>query len=201
MLMKAFIWLKEERFSEVIQLTTEIIELEPENYPARRFRAGAYWYSDSFVEALQEYSHLMETQPEPDPGVLNGRGQVYAELGEYELALKDLERAVDIQRKSGDTGLSSSLSGLGKTLTGLGRYDEAEAAFRESMSIKPDNGWLHFNCGLLHLARNEPNKASICFRVALHLDNPRLNPRKRNRVEAFLKSQGFDQASKRKQEK
>ncbi|MBL8818246.1 MAG: tetratricopeptide repeat protein [Planctomyces sp.] len=189
MLMKAFVWLKEERFAEVIRLTTEIIELDPENYPARRYRANAYWYSDSFVEAVQEYSHLMETLPEPDPSVLNGRGQVYAELGEYELALKDLEQAVEIQRRSGDTGLSSSLSGLGKTLTGLGRYDEAEAALRESMSIRPDNGWLHFNCGLLHLARNEPGKACICFRVALHLENPRLNPRKRIRAQAFLRSQ------------
>jgi tetratricopeptide (TPR) repeat protein len=135
---------------------------------------------------LQDYSHLIDIQEEPDAASFNGRGQVYAELGEYELALKDLETAVKLARTSSASGLPYSLSGLGKTLTGLVRYEEAEAAFRESLSIRPDNAWLHFNRGLLYLAKDDHRSAGFCFELALRLDNPRLSPRKRVRAEAFV---------------
>ena len=186
LLMKAYLAHRNEQFAAAIQAASDVIAIDAENYAAYRYRAGSYWYSDCFVEALQDYSHLIDIQEEPDAASFNGRGQVYAELGEYELALKDLETAVKLARKSSLAGLPYSLSGLGKTLTGLARYDEAEAAFRESLSIQPDNAWLHFNRGLLYLAKDDHRSAGFCFELALRLDNPRLSPRKRARAEAFV---------------
>ena len=186
LLMKAYLAHKNEQFDAAIQAATDVIAIDAENYMAYRYRAGSYWYSDCFVEALQDYSHLIHTQEESDAAAFNGRGQVYAELGEYELALTDLETAVKVARKNKDSGLPYSLSGLGKTLTGLARYDEAEAAFRESLSIQPDNAWLHFNRGLLYLAKEDHRSAGLCFELALRLENPRLSPRKRARAEAFV---------------
>lgn len=190
LLMKAILARKQEQYEAAVQATTEVIEIDPENYMAYRIRAGSYWYSDCFVEALQDYTHLINTQEEPDAASFNGRGQVYAELGEYELALLDMETAVRLARDKKDPALPYCLSGLGKTLTGLHRFDEAEAAFRESLSIQPDNGWLHFNRGLLYLAKNDPQSAGLCFELALRLDNPRLSPRKRLKAEGFVAALG-----------
>ena len=178
LLMKAYLAHKNEHFEAAIRASSDVITIDPANYTAYRCRAGSYWYSDCFVEALQDYSHLIDIQEEADAASFNGRGQVYAELGEYELALKDLEKAVNIARKNNDAGLPYSLSGLGKTLTGLARYDEAEAAFRESLSLQPDNAWLHFNRGLLYLSKEDHHSACFCFELSLRLDNPRLSPRK-----------------------
>jgi len=182
---------RNQQYDEAIHAASEAIELEPENYRARRCRAGAYWYSEQFVNAVQDYTHLIEVQEEPDSGAYNGRGQVYAELGDFELALQDLERAVEIGRKSDKSVLPYCLSGLGKALTGLARLEEAELAFQESLSLQPDNAWLHFNRGLLYLAKNKEREAGLCFELSLRLSNPRLSPRK------YAKAQGFVDRLKR----
>lgn len=187
LIMTAMLARNEERYDDAIQAASEILAIEPENYTGFRLRASAYWYSDCFVEALEDYSRLIETMEEPDAAALNGRGQVYAELREYELALKDLEAAVELARKQATSDLPYCLSGLGKTLVGLGRLEEADVALRESLSICADNAWLHYNIGLLHLSRNDQRSATLCFELALRLDNPRLSPGKRNRAEAFIR--------------
>ncbi len=186
LLMKASLAHHGQQYEEAIQAATEVIDLDSENTIAYRYRASAYWYSEQFVEALLDYTHLIETQEVPNPGVFSGRGQVYAELGDFDQALKDLEKAVEMARASDSSGLPFSLNGLGRALTGLGRLDEAEVAFRESLSLQPDNAWLHFNRGLLYLAKNEPQHAGHCFDLSLRLTNPRLSPRKHSRAQAFV---------------
>jgi tetratricopeptide (TPR) repeat protein len=183
---KASLAQRNQQYDDAIHAASEAIELEPENYQARRYRAGAYWYSEQFVNALQDYTHLIEVQEEPDVAAYNGRGQVYAELGDYELAVQDLEQAVEIGRKSDPSALPYSLSGLGKALAGLGRLEEAELAFRESLALKPDNAWLHFNRGLLYLTKNEPREAGLCFELSLRLSNPKLSPRKSAKAQGFV---------------
>lgn len=188
LMLKTSIAHQKENFDEAILASTQVIEMNPEHRTAYRIRAGSYWYSEQFVEALQDYTYLIETADEPDAGEFNGRGQVHAELGDYDLALKDLEQAIRIARLKNDAGLPFSLSGMGKTLTGLGRLDEADVAFRESLSIQPDNAWLHFNRGLLYLARKERRNAGLCFELSLRLTNPRLSPRKRAKAKGFLET-------------
>jgi len=130
--------------------------------------------------------HLIETQETLDQGELSGRCQVYAELGNYELALKDLERAVEISKASDPPGLPFFRNGLGRALTGLGRLDEAEIEFRESLSLQPDNAWLQFSRGLMYLPQSEPQNAGHCFDLSLRLTNPRLSPRKQAKAQAFV---------------
>ena len=188
LLMKTSLAHESEHFEESIRTASEIIEIDPDNYTAYRYRAGSYWYAELFVEALQDYTYLIETLEEPDAGSFNGRGQVYAELGDYELAMQDLQQAIRIARLKNESALPFSLSGMGKTLTGLGRLDEADAAFRESLSLHPDNAWLHFNRGLMYLARDDRQSAGLCFELSLRLTNPRLSPRKRAKAEGFVAS-------------
>ena len=62
--------------------------------PARLLLGAVEWYAGNFVEAVGEYTRALELGEGESFGPLIGRGQVYAELGEYDLALADLDRAI-----------------------------------------------------------------------------------------------------------
>ncbi|HEY5921858.1 MAG TPA: tetratricopeptide repeat protein, partial [Kofleriaceae bacterium] len=66
------------------------------------------------------------------------RAHVLTDLGHIERALADQERAVAIQRKTNPDALdlAIALEGLGRTLQGAKRYDDAIAAYAESLEVR-----------------------------------------------------------------
>jgi eukaryotic-like serine/threonine-protein kinase len=66
------------------------------------------------------------------------RGHVLTDLGRNDRALVDQRRAVEIQRRANpDTlDLAVALEGLGRTLQGAKRYDDAIAAYSESLAVR-----------------------------------------------------------------
>lgn len=174
-----------------IDYAEKALEASPEDSQALRIRAAANWYREDFVEALEDYERLIERADPPAYDLWIARAQVRNELGEFAQALPELERGVEAARENHDNGvLSAGLNGLGRALAGLQRYEEAERAFDESLRLRPDNAWLAFNRGLLHLARENREAAAACFDLALHLKNPALPPRKRARASRFLEGLG-----------
>lgn len=176
-----------QHFDKAVAYATEALEIDPDSVPAYHFRAAAYWYSERFVEAIDDYSHLIAAIEDAAQRPYNARGQAYAELGEFEKALDDLDRAIATARENGSSAqLAYALNGRGRALTGLRRYAEAERDFAESLKLKPDNAWLHFNRGLLYLASGQPEAAATCLGLALNVTGPPLTPRKRARARGFL---------------
>lgn len=185
----------QEKYDETIAAANEAIAASDEHTHAIRIRAGANWYLDQFAEALEDYEYLVKNSETRDPGLLNGRGQVYCEMGEFELALADLQEAVALARKSElNTVLAYTLNGLGKTLTGLGRYEEAQAAFDESFTLQPRNAWLQFNRGLMAAVTNQPEIAVDFFKKALELSDPALSPKKRAKAKAYIERYSSESA-------
>lgn len=178
---------RREEFDEAIARATEAIELDEECLPAYAIRAGAHWYSEQLVEASDDYTRLLE-EHEDDFHALAGRGQVYAELGEYDLALADLNRAVNLGRKhGGKTGLAYAYNGRALALAGLGRMAEALRDFDRSLQDCPDNAWLYYNRGLVFHHQGRNREAAACFQQALDKTDPALPPKKRERARGFLK--------------
>jgi tetratricopeptide (TPR) repeat protein len=188
LMLKAEVAFTNDRFDDVINAANQALEIIPDSKKALRARAAARWYTEEFVEAAQDYSTLLEDEEQPDASLLSARGQVYAELGDFELALEDLQSAVSIFRDNDgpQTALAYSLNGLGRTLVGLDRMQEAAAAFDESAALKPDNAWLQFNRGLMFMEQKNNASAAECFQRALELKNPALSPRKRLRAQGVL---------------
>jgi tetratricopeptide (TPR) repeat protein len=179
---------RREQYAEVIARASEAIELEPAFLPAFAIRAGAYWYTEQHVEAVEDYTHLLEEAGETF-FALNGRGQVFAEMGEYSAALNDLNRALELAEKD-PPGIAAAYAhnGRGLALAGLERYEDAQQEFEASRAIAPDNAWLDYNQGRVHHQRRQPQQAVECFRSALEKKSPQLTPRKRSRVRAYLAS-------------
>jgi tetratricopeptide (TPR) repeat protein len=190
-----------QQFEKAVAYATEAIQQDPENLQAYQIRAVAYWYSEQFVEAVDDFSHLVQSADDADRGYYSGRGQVYAELGEYDKALEDLDRAVAMARENGPSAaLAYSLNGRGRALTGLGRSEDAERDFAESLQLKPDNAWLHFNRGLFYLENGQTENAAACFDLSLHVSSPPLTPRKQSRASGFLKKIAQSQRSEDEEE-
>lgn len=177
-----------EQYAKAVELTSRLILEHPDPPLASyRIRGHSRWYSDEFVEALEDYEVLTRSEAATRHD-FSAYGQLLCELGEYERGLESLDRSVEIARERDDrVGLAYSLSGRGRALSGLGRFQEAEEAFAESLRLKPGNAWLHFHLGLMHMDRNEPSAALECLERALSLGKPKLSPPKRRRAAGLVR--------------
>jgi tetratricopeptide (TPR) repeat protein len=190
LLLQASLAFENEHYTNAIRFVEEVLALQPENHNALRCRAASHWFLDQFVEALHDYDLLLEIPEIPDQpraGLLISRGAVLGELGEFDQALEILLPAVAEARRTRGKDLARGLNALGRTLTGLERFAEADEAFRESLSMEPENAWLHFNRGLYFLAQGQRLAAGKCFSLAHHLTRPPLSPRKRLQAAAFIR--------------
>ena len=71
----------------------------------------------------------------------NGLGSVFADRGNYSLARKHYNIAVEIARKIGaEQGLAATLHELGRLAQGQGQIDEARRLYNESLEIKKKLG-------------------------------------------------------------
>ncbi len=202
LLLEAAYYGRQEEFEEAIGRATEAIELDEDCLPAYAIRAGAYWYSEQLVEAIDDFTQLIERNDEDDFYAHAGRGQVYAELGEYDLALADLDHALALgsrqmggkgPAKTGKTGMAYAYNGRALALAGVGRLDEAMRDFDRSQQDAPHNAWSDYNRGLVFHHLGLTSEAVACFRHALEKTDPALPPSKRDRARGFLKR--FDNAT------
>jgi len=177
-----------EDFQQAIARATEAIDAEPACGPAYALRAAAYWYTELRVEALDDYNKLLEIEESPSFVALNGRGQVYAEMGEFQSALEDLNRAIDLESQGvPPRALAYAASGRALAKAGLGRFEEAAQDFEFSIRNCPANAWVHYNHGLMYHQLGKPEAAVVCFQLALDLREPSLPPRKRDRARGYIR--------------
>ncbi|MCY2988049.1 MAG: tetratricopeptide repeat protein [Planctomycetota bacterium] len=175
-----------EHFDEAIRLASEALEMFENCLPAYALRASAHWYSEQYVEALADCDQVLKLS-EAAVSTHSLRGQVLAELGEFDTALSELDRAVSLAEQSGPNPLLAySLNGRALAQAGLGDLAAADRDFHASIAACPDNAWVYYNQGLVYHQQGQDDRTATCFKLALTLENPRLPPRKRDRVQAFL---------------
>ena len=98
----------------------------------------AQWYSESFVEALEDYAFIIDESGEPTRQDLSAYGQILAELGEFEQALEPLERSIKIAEEEQDqTGLAYSLNGQGRAWLASNDLWKLSSASRSHSNSKP----------------------------------------------------------------
>lgn len=147
-------------------------------------RAAANWYHGQYAEADRDYTEALRDHPE-DPGLLSGRGQVRAEMGEYREAIEDFKLVIN----SPDVPiavLAYASSGLGLAYGGLGKYGLSADAFKRSLALEPHNAWAYYNRAVIHEGRGDMRRAAADYRMALKKTGPRLNPHKRKRATEWL---------------
>lgn len=89
------------------------------------------------------------------------RATLYYYRGTYELALNEIDKALEIE----NTAEYLNLKGL--LLTELGKFDESKETYKEAMKIEPDLAEIHNNLGLLYLKMKKLDDAVVSFQKAV----------------------------------
>ena len=156
---------------------------------AYSIRGESHWYSEQFVEAIDDFTSVVKLSEDDNYDALSSRGQVYAEIGEYDLAITDLKKVIDAKpEKTNPSLVAHAHCGLGLAYVGQNDFELADQHFRNSIETNPENAWLQYNQGLMYVQQKDPEKAVVCFDLALQFAKPKLPPRKKQKAEAYLKS-------------
>lgn len=176
-----------EEYDDALQAAVEIVIEHPDESIGYRLRAHIRWEREEYVEACDDYGHVIEMVG-PTADTLSARGQVQAELGEWENAIVDLNEAVDLARRAGQMMvLAYALNGRSLTLAGLNRDDESMRDYEESVSLCPTNPWVYYHQGMRRFRLNEPAQARVLLELALEFNDPPLSQRKKQRAELVLR--------------
>ena len=89
------------------------------------------------------------------------RSTLYYYRGNFELALNEVDKAVEINR----TAEYLNLKGL--ILSELGKNDEAKKVYQEALKLEPNLAEIYNNLGLLHLKSKKIEDAAVAFQEAL----------------------------------
>ncbi len=178
--------LRAQDYDAALETAEKMLADYPGESLGYRLRARAHWDREEFVEACDDYSQALEIDG-PNPECLSGRGQLRAELGEWDLALEDLNQAVDMARQSGQTlVLAYALNGRSLAWAGMGRDSESERDFAESVSLCPTNPWVYYHRGIRMFQLDELTDARVLLELAMEFNNPPLSKRKLQRAKMAL---------------
>ncbi len=185
--------MRAQDYDAALEAADNMVADYPEESLGYRLRAHVRWEREEYVESCEDYTRVMDMDG-PTSDCLSSRGQVQAELGEWELALADLNQAVDMARKAGETiVLAYALNGRSLTLAGMGREQESERDFGESVSLCPTNPWVYYHRGIRMFQRKERKEARILLELALEFDHPPLSKRKKQRASMALSQLASEQ--------
>jgi len=179
-------FMHDEDYDAALESANQIVADYPDQSSGYRLRAYVRWEREEYVESHDDYTHVLENDG-PSSDCLSSRGQVLAELGEYERALEDLNKSVDMAREAGQTiVLAYALNGRSLTWGSMQREQESNRDFEESVTLCPTNPWVYYHRGIRKFNSNEWKDAKILLELALELTQPPLSKRKKQRARNAL---------------
>ena len=122
----------------------------------------------------------------PISRVLHARGQVLAEMGRYDDAIRELTEALEYPRSADSVAYAKSARAFA---TGMkGDLAAALREFAEAEAVIPNSSWLYYWRARCHLAHGQPQEAMAELGRALSpecqpLNNPKLDHAEALRVE------------------
>jgi tetratricopeptide (TPR) repeat protein len=160
---------------------------------AYTLRAGSLWYVGRLPEALDEYSKALELDANHILAYL-GRGQAFAECGEFAKAIADLDFVDENLERNGRTDAewrtqvrAYCLNGKALAHAGLGDFDRAMQEFGQSIALCPENAWVYFNRARVQESKGQRAEARTDYMLALQKATPKLSALKREYAEEKLK--------------
>jgi tetratricopeptide (TPR) repeat protein len=156
---------------------------------------GAGRYADS----LKMFTTLIKNtknQPKSHSTALTWRGLIYQSMEQYEEALADCNRAIEL-----DSDNDWAITGRGETYQSMGRYEAALADCNRAIELSSENDWRFYNRAIIYLALNRNNEAKADFEKAIQLAQPEYEKNPQNWQNTFnlalyhLASNSIDRAT------
>lgn len=126
-----------------------------------------------------------------------GRGQVFAESGEFSCAIEDLDFVHDNleQARISDASLRTqvqaySFSGRALAHAGLGDFERALSEFDRSIFLCPENAFVYFNRAMVYENKGRLTEAAVEYKTSMKRNMPKLIPLKRTYAELKIRTLG-----------
>jgi tetratricopeptide (TPR) repeat protein len=174
---------EEEDYSRALAIVSKGLAVFLEGRWLWRRYGCVKWYAGELFDAYAALTVALDLGY-PASRVFHARGQVLAELGQYDDAIEELTEALRIPRSSQSAALARSARAFAMGMSGdLG---PALEEFRDAEQIIPFSSWLHYWRGLCYLEHGQPDEASKSLVLALGRNMTTLNRLKRENAQRLL---------------
>jgi tetratricopeptide (TPR) repeat protein len=174
---------EEEDYERALAIVTKGLAVFLEGRWLWRRYGCVKWYVGELFDAYAALTVALDLGY-PASRVFHARGQVLAELGQYDDAIEELTEALRIPRSSQSTALARSARAFAMGMSGdLG---PALEEFREAEQVIPFSSWLYYWRGLCYLQHGQPEEASKSLVLALGPNMTTLNRPKRENAQRLL---------------
>jgi tetratricopeptide (TPR) repeat protein len=140
----------------------DLVRADPADVIARGQLADLYYVKGRFEEAVTQYSLLIDAGKEVELASL-GRGKAYYELKQYDKALPDFQKVVEIantgEMASVDPMLASGYYGIGQTYIATGRPADAVDPLRKALAIEKTDADVLYALGIALLDSGQAQEA------------------------------------------
>ncbi len=190
----AWTWTATDQHRQKTEFFSQYLSRYPKDVRAYTLRAGALWYSGELEQAVDDYSTALKLDSNEILARM-GRGQVYAECGEYGRAIDDLDFVQEnlAQYVTADPSWKAqvqafSFNGRALAHAGLGDFERAMAEFDQSISLWSDNARVYFNRATVYEKKGYLEKAVADYTLSLQRNLPKLNLLKKKYAEVKVKT-------------
>jgi tetratricopeptide (TPR) repeat protein len=114
-----------------------------------------------FVKEEERYKKEQELRKKKEGLDHFDRATLYYYRGNYELAINEINKALEIEK----TAEYLNLKGL--LLAELGKFDESKKIYKEALNLEPGLAEIHNNLGLLYLKMKKLGDAVVAFQEAV----------------------------------
>ncbi len=122
-----------------------------------------------YQDVLDEVESIDEAGLAERPAILKRRGRAYAGMGRLDDAVKDFQRAADLEPGAVDTPVY-----LAEVYRAMGRQDAADGALDRALQIDPDYPAALLQKGIRELAADQQSVAEATFRHAAQVAQQRI---------------------------
>jgi tetratricopeptide (TPR) repeat protein len=134
---RGVLWFQQGKFDEAAADLRKAVGLKPKEYQAYVPLAQVYQKQNRRAEAVAQLDRAIEVEPEL-AFLYRLRARLQLERGDFPAALRDADRAIAAEKPSGDSPtLARDYAEKGRILYHAERYQEAVAAYEESLKIQP----------------------------------------------------------------
>lgn len=173
----------EEEYDRALEVVSRALTVYFDSRWLWRRYGCVKWYAGDLLDAYAALTHALDIGY-PASRVFHARGQVLAELGQYERAIEELSEALKVPRSSVSRAVALSARAFAVGMSGdlslsLADFEIAERSI-------PESGWLHYWKALCLLEHGRIDEGLESLERALRATSPILNRLKRERASQLL---------------
>ncbi len=181
---------KQSSFDEGIKYFYKAAGLEHWNFKFYYNLGNALYEQGRYEEAFKQYDYIRGYISRDNAAVHNLMGKAASRKGDYDVALKNLNKALEL-----DPELADAHFNFGKLLQSQDKSEEAIEHYMDAIRIDPKMAEAYSNCGAAYYMIGKPEDAKKYLTLALQI-NPDYAEAHNNLGLILFENENFNEAVK-----